>query len=111
MRIALVLMGGLFLATPVLAKGRVALRTTLVPAQCEGPPAGPCSALRFAKATADLTTAKQPSPTCPKTGGSARYKLYVRVKDELAWAIVAIRRSSNRLAVPRLSYETVAVSA
>lgn len=68
MRIALVLVGGLSLATPVLAKAPVALRLTLVPAQCEGPPAGPCSALRFAKATTDLTTAKQPSPTCPKTG-------------------------------------------
>lgn len=68
MRIAVVLFFGLSLATPVLAKAPVAVHANLVQAQCEGPPAGPCSTLRFAKAVADLTTAKQPSPTCPKTG-------------------------------------------
>lgn len=43
-------------------------RLTLVQAQCEGTPPGPCSTFRFTKGVATLRGARQPAPTCPKTG-------------------------------------------
>ena len=43
-------------------------RFTLVQAQCVGSPPGPCSAFRVTTGTAILRSARQPAPTCPKTG-------------------------------------------
>lgn len=44
-------------------------KLTLVQAQCDGTPPGPCSAaFAFKSASATLTSTKQPGPTCPKTG-------------------------------------------
>lgn len=43
-------------------------RLTLVQVQCSGPPPGPCSAFRFTTGTAILRSARQPAPTCPRTG-------------------------------------------
>ncbi len=43
-------------------------RFTLVQAQCAGPPPGPCSSARFKTGSAILRSARQPAPTCPKTG-------------------------------------------
>jgi hypothetical protein len=43
-------------------------RLTLVQAQCMGSPPGPCSTLRFTSGTAILRSARQPAPTCPRTG-------------------------------------------
>ncbi len=43
-------------------------RLTLVQAQCAGTPPGPCSAFRFASGSALLRSARQPAPTCPRTG-------------------------------------------
>ena len=43
-------------------------RLTLVQAQCATLPPGPCSSLRFATGSAIIRSARQPSPTCPRTG-------------------------------------------
>lgn len=63
----------LVLASPPLAAARKAKlpapnRLTLVQAQCNLVPPGPCSAVRFATGSAILRSARQPAPTCPKTG-------------------------------------------
>ncbi len=72
-RRALALVALLAAALPTSADARRArlpppTRLTLVPAQCAGPPPGPCSTLRFARGTAILRHARQPAPTCPRTG-------------------------------------------
>jgi hypothetical protein len=66
---ALLLLG----VMPALARGPKVPRPseiTLVPAQCvpERGAAGPCSTLAFASGVATLRSAKQPAPTCPRTG-------------------------------------------
>ena len=43
-------------------------RLTLVQAQCDAVPPGPCSTFRFTKGVATLRGARQPAPTCPRTG-------------------------------------------
>ncbi len=43
-------------------------RFALVQAQCNGSPPGPCSAFRFTSGSAILRSARQPAPTCPRTG-------------------------------------------
>ncbi len=60
-------------AVPTAAQARKARlpppnRFALVQAQCSGPPSGPCSAFRFTTGTAILRSARQPAPTCPRTG-------------------------------------------
>jgi hypothetical protein len=48
---------------------------TLVQAQCDRTPPGPCSAaFAFKRGTATLTSTKQPAPTCPKTGDPTESK-------------------------------------
>jgi len=60
----------LLAAAPASAKGVPGIGTlNLVPAQCPGPPAGPCApGFKFAKGTMTLLGSKEPKPTCPKTG-------------------------------------------
>ncbi len=60
---------GLGLAGPTAAARLPKMTLPLVQAQCEGTPPGPCQpAFAFRDGTAVLTTAKEPAPTCPKTG-------------------------------------------
>ena len=71
MRQMLLLAVALLLApAPTLAKGVPGVGTlNLVPAQCAGPPAGPCApGFKFTKGTMTLLGSKEPKPTCPKTG-------------------------------------------
>ena len=96
-RVPLWLSALLVAATPVVGKTPVALHMALVQAYCEG--GQPCSSLRVTRGTIDLTSAKQPAPTCPKrndvkenvagvvklsgvTAGGAGYsgRLYVEVQ-------------------------------
>lgn len=50
------------------AKVPSSIKLPLVQAQCPGPPPGPCSPLVFTSGTATVRSARQPAPTCPKTG-------------------------------------------
>jgi hypothetical protein len=57
-------------------KGGIAPSTlTLVQSQCDTTPPSPCAgAFAFKSGTATLTSAKQPGPTCPKTGSPTESK-------------------------------------
>jgi hypothetical protein len=63
-RVCLGLLTSFLIAAPAAGKAPVTLRLGLVQAQCAD--SQPCSSLRLARGTIDLTTAKQPAPTCPK---------------------------------------------
>lgn len=68
-RWAFVLLLGPWLVGSAAAARLPKMSLPLVQAQCEGTPPGPCQpAFAFRSGTAVLTTAKEPAPTCPRTG-------------------------------------------
>jgi hypothetical protein len=78
MRVVTMMLVVLAIAGPAAAKkgGGIAPSTlTLVQAQCDTTPPSPCAAaFAFKSGVAVLTSAKQPAPTCPKTGAPTESK-------------------------------------
>jgi hypothetical protein len=74
--LTMLLLLGLVAGAAEAKKGVIAPSTlTLVQRQCDTTPPSPCApAFAFKSGTATLTSAKQPGPTCPRTGSPTESK-------------------------------------